>query len=550
MKIMGIHSYIHDSGACLIDGKDVCAISEERLSRIKYDASFPKQAIKYVMRRFGVHDINEIDLIVFDLFERQGKVTEVGVRESAYEGELVSICHHDAHAASAFYCSPFDDAAVLIVDGAGSRGNEYPEGGAPHYLSALGGRTQEVQSIYRGSGNSLHLIRRTYSTSEYAIGVGFLYGLASEFLGFGKLQGGKLMGLAAYGNKNPRFRHNVFTGVDGEELIRFRQEILERGDWEAISRELFGGLPRPEPGVELGREYADLAYYVQTETEAAMVRMAQNLYDVTGARNICLAGGVALNGIANKMIIEQTPFERIFIQPASSDSGIPLGCALYGKHAVLGLPRDWEMKHAFLGADYGEKQLSELISGYPELKAERPERIWEDAAREIADGRIVGWFQGGSEFGPRALGNRSILADPRDPVMKDKLNKKVKHREAFRPYAPAVLESRAAEFFDYDLPSPFMLLIGRARPENAGRIPAVVHADGTARVQTVNPDINPIFYHLIEAFERITGIPMVLNTSFNVAGETIVESPQHAIDCFLKTDMDLLYIDNFKITKI
>lgn len=550
LKIIGVHSYIHDSGACLIDGTEVHAISEERLSRIKYDASFPKRAIKYVMNCGAIRDINEVDAIVFDLFERQGKVTEIGIGESGYEGELWSVRHHDAHAASAFFCSPFEDAAVLVVDGAGSRGNEYAEGGYPYYLSDLGGRTQEVQSLYRGHGNSLTPVRTTYSTSEFSIGVGFLYGLASEFLGFGKLQGGKLMGLAAYGEKNKRFKKGLFVTADGEELIRFPQEALESNDWDLISRELFGGLKKPEPGAELGQEYADLARFVQDECEAAMVRMAQNLYDVTGAKNICLAGGVALNGIANKLIIEQTPFEGIFVQPASSDAGLPLGCALYGKHIIKGQPRDWEMRDAFFGMEYKSREIAQLLKNYKELKVEKPDAVWVDAAREIAAGKIVGWFQGGSEFGPRALGNRSILADPRDPEIKDKLNSRVKHRERFRPYAPAVLEDRAAEYFDYDRPSPFMLLIGHARPERASEIPGVVHVDGTARVQTVNERDNGTFFRLIKAFFEQTGVPMVLNTSFNTSGEPIVETPADALKTFIETDMDILYLNDLKTEKV
>ncbi|MFA6451097.1 MAG: carbamoyltransferase C-terminal domain-containing protein [bacterium] len=549
MKILGIHSFIHDSGACLMDGGGVCAISEERLSRIKYDAAFPKKAIEYVLARSNISDINQADLAVFDLFERQGKMTELGIRQSGYTGELASVQHHDAHAASAFFCSPFEDAAILVVDGAGSRGDEFVDGGSRFYLNDLGGRTQEVQSIYRGKGNRLHQIRKTYSSSEYAIGVGFLYGLASEFLRFGKLQGGKLMGLAAYGENNKRFRRRIFAGSDGEVLIPFKQEHLESENWDIISRELFGGLPRPAPGVELGQEYADLARYIQEETEAAMVRIARNLYDITGSKNICLAGGVALNGIANMLILERTPFENIFVQPASGDSGIPLGCALYGKHVMKNQPRDWEMRDAYLGGAYDDKGIRQLLKEYKGIKISKLPRVWEDAAREIAAGKIAGWFQGGSEYGPRALGNRSILADPRDPDMKDKLNRRVKLREHFRPYAPSVLEERVAEYFECDRESPFMLLIGHTKPGRAALIPAVVHVDGTARVQTVNSETNGIFYRLIQAFERETGVPMVLNTSFNTSGEPIVENPEHALECFIKTGMDVIYLNSFKITK-
>lgn len=550
MKVLGIHAYIHDAGACMITEDGLLNIAEERLSRIKYDASFPNKSIGYILDNLGISDINDVDMIVFDLFERQGQVTGETVRNLGYRGDLFEIRHHDAHAASAYFASPFDDAAVLIVDGAGSRGTETPGGGPPHYLNELAGeRLQEVQSFYRATGNGMQLLRRTFSTPSHTVGVGFLYGVACEVLGFGKLNGGKLMGLAAYGRANKRFPSGLFIDYDGDLMIPAGGKEFEEEDHSGISEKLFAGVPVRCPGDDILPEHKDLAWYVQNATEDAMLALARNLHDMTRARAICVAGGVGLNGVANKRILDETPFEEIFIQPASNDSGIALGCALYGWHVILGNRERRPMRHAFLGHDYGNDAIAAYLETVPEIHAERPADVIERAAAEIARGKIVGWFEGGSETGPRALGHRSIFADPRRPDMKDELNRRVKKREPFRPYAPAVLENRAGEFFDYSAPSPFMLLIGHVRPEKKDLIPAVVHVDGTARVQSVNEADNKTLHDLIQAFERLTGVPMILNTSFNVSGEPIVETPEDAVKTFLGTDMDLMVMGDCLVSR-
>lgn len=547
MNVLGIHSYIHDSGACLVNDDGIVAICEERLSGIKYDASFPRKSIEYVMNAADVRDINKIDLVVFDLFERQGNITHLGILQTGYQGDCVSIRHHDSHAASAYFASPFDEAAVLIVDGAGSLAIESPPGQPQHYLADSAGRMQEVQSFYRAAGGRFHLIRRTFTTGGHAMGIGFLYGVASEYLGFGKLEGGKLMGLAAYGRAGAgEFRRPAFENHSGDLVIPFDQRLLESEDWAALSAAVFGGVRPRRANEPLQSEHEDLARYVQDETEAAMLEIARHLFDITRCPRLCMAGGVALNGLANERILGETSFEEMFVQPASGDSGCAIGNALYGRHVVAGAEKRFEMKHAFLGRAYDVEDVDAALAGVDGVsvtKADIPA-----VASEIASGRIVGWFEGGSEAGPRALGHRSILADPRRADMKDALNRRVKRRETFRPYAPAVLEERTGEYFDFTGPSPFMLRIGGVRPGRAAEIPAVTHIDGTARIQTV-PKGGGRLREIIEAFDAIAGVPMLLNTSFNVAGRPIVETPADAVKCFMETDMDLLYIEGLLVRK-
>ncbi|MEW6201077.1 MAG: carbamoyltransferase C-terminal domain-containing protein [bacterium] len=547
--VLGIHAYIHDSGACLISPDCFVAITEERLSRIKYDASFPRKSIEYVLHAAGLKDINDVDLVVFDLFEKQGEITHAGLRYLGYRGEVVSIKHHDSHAASAYFISPFKDAAVLIVDGAGSRGFESPPGNPVHYLDKSAGRMQEVQSIYRATDGEIQLIRRTYTTSKYPMGIGFLYGVSSEFLGFNKLEGGKLMGLAAYGNAGDYpFPNPLFTNFSGEMLIEYDHEALAREDYDVMSGAIFCGIPQRKAGEPITAGHEAVARYVQDQTEEAMLVLAKNLYEITRCENICLSGGVALNGIANKRILDETPFERIFIQPAANDSGNALGCALYGYHIVRGVKERRVMRDAFLGQRYDIFNIQKMLKATPQIEFSRPNNLLRVVAEEIASGKIVGWFEGCCETGPRALGHRSILADPRNKDMKDMLNRKVKHREPFRPYAPAVLEEFAAEYFDFSCSSPFMLMIGYAKAGKAEEIPAVVHVDGSARIQTVNAE-GGRFRHLISEFRSLTGVPMVVNTSFNVSGEPIVETPENALMCFLNTEMDLLVIEDFLVNK-
>jgi carbamoyltransferase len=550
MTVLGIHAFIHDSGACIVRDGRVSAISEERLDRRKHSDAFPRLSVAYVLKELGIGDINEVGLVVYDMFERQGGETLRGIRGLGYTGRAECIRHHDAHAASAYFASPFDDAAVLVVDGAGSNGAEYPAGRPPHFLADHSGWMQEVQSFYRGSGNSLDVIRRTFATPSHAMGVGFLYGASCEYLGFDKLDGGKLMGLAAYGKANQKFNEDLFEDMSGDLLIPFERNHLLKEDWKKFGQRIHGGAPRRLPGGRIHQAHMDAAFHMQHLTEKAMLLLARNLKHISGSGNLCIAGGVALNGPANTLIARESGFGGVFIQPAANDYGIPLGCALYGFHVLLGRKKRFRMKHAFLARKYSESEIDrELKSFGGKISVEKKAGAVRETALAISQGKIVGWFDGAAEFGPRALGDRSIIADPRRADMKDILNERVKFREPFRPYAPAVMAERAGEYFEDTADSPYMLFIVRAKPGKGKLIPAVLHVDGTARLQTVDKKICPEFYGLIEAFDSITGIPMVLNTSMNVSGEPIVETPGDAVRCLLGTGMDILFMQGRLIKK-
>jgi len=550
MIVLGIHAFIHDSGAAIVRDGAVCAISEERLDRVKRSAAPPLRSAGYVLAAAGLNDINEVDLVVYDLFEKQGRETLEFIRDIGYKGRVEAVCHHDAHAAAAYFASPFDEAAVMIVDGAGSGGDERPPGEPPHPLAKKLGWMQEVQSFYLAKRNSIELVRRTYATPDRAFGLGFVYGIACEYLGFDKLDGGKLMGLASYGRPSGKFKPGLFRDFDGDILVPFEREKLLSGDWKYLERKLFPGTPKRKPGGRILQVHKDAAYFIQKETEEAMLRMAAALRAGTGAKNLCLSGGVVLNGAANMLIEKKAGFDRIFIQPAANDAGIPLGCALHGYHVLLGGKKRYRMKDAFLGRAYSEKAIKDALAAEKQrVRAEKRKDAADVAARAIAEGKIVGLFDGAGEYGPRALGARSILADPRDPDMKDRLNATVKFREPFRPYAPAVLAKRSTEFFEPRTDSPFMLKIADAKPEVAKRIPAVVHVDGTARLQTVDAGRPAMLREIITEFDRLTGVPMVLNTSMNVSGEPIVETPAYAVRCLLGTGMDMLFIGGYVVVK-
>lgn len=550
MKVMGIHSFVHDSGACMASDGKVIAISEERLDRVKHSAVFPKLSIQYVLNEFGVQNINEVDLVVCDMFEGEGAETLKCIRKFGYRGRAESIRHHDAHAASSYFSSSFNDSAVMVVDGAGSNGAEYPDGKPLHPLASQLGWMQEVQSLYRGSGTNLNLIRRTFATPEHSLGIGFLYGLSSEYLGFDKLDGGKLMGLAPYGKKRKEYRDSLFIDSDGHILIPFDRSQFTNNYLSNLGAELFPGTKPRSANGPFARDHMDIAFYVQQKTEEAMLFVARNLRSLTASNNLCIAGGVGLNGPSNTLIAKNAGFKNVFIQPAASDAGIPLGCALYGYNVVLGGRKRFRMKHAFLGHEYTTEEISSAVKKFSDLiNTDQPANIARVAAKAISDGKIVGFFYGASEFGPRALGNRSILADPRREDIKDILNKRVKFRESFRPFAPAVLEEYASEYFDISRESPFMLHIVRAKPDKSRLIPGALHVDGTARIQTVSKRVIPHFRSIIYEFYKLTGIPMLVNTSLNVSGEPIVETPEDAIRCLLSSGLDILVLRDWLIEK-
>lgn len=534
--ILGFMNYAsHDPGACIITDKngtlEYMTISDERVSRVKNSYFFPARAIKYCMDYFGIRSFDEIDTVVVDYgFNKQLTNTTLHYRklEADYIKTKLAIdpkkiifadSHHTAHATSAFYPSHFDDAAVLVVDGFGS--------------------CAETNSVYVADyKNGVQLVDRAYGQ-----GIGLVYLLVTmDILGFGIGEEGKTMGLAPLGRNvkgdpilqlNPRY--------DG--IVTDFSEFFDRAPFIGLKQKL----PRCPSRAEVTNEYyAKIAYEVQAEAERCLIHLANHAYKVTGKKKLCFAGGVALNCVANDKILANTPFEEIFIQPAASDCGVPFGLALWGWEQKVAPPRiAWT--HAYMGKTYEAAGIRELLD---ETNIAYDDASVDTVAELIANEKIVGWFVGGSEIGPRALGHRSILADPRFAKTKDLINAKVKHREMYRPFAPSVLDEYANEYFQLSDPqSKYMLLAPHVRPERMADIPAVVHVDETARVQTVDKETSPQYYALIDAFRKKTGVPIVLNTSFNDNGEPIVETPIDALLCFLRTEIDYVYLDGMLIAK-
>jgi carbamoyltransferase len=433
------------------------------------------------------------------------------------------INHHLAHAYSVFYSSGFESAAVLIVDGRGSE--------------------KETQSLFLATQEKIELIESTR-----VIGIGLLYAAVTQAIGFGLLQEGKTMGLAPYGAavKKQIFDFpRIFEGV--------------KTDYSSVCVEDSYEMGAPHAPIVTFEDKARAAFEVQEETEAALLHLAEHASNRTGAHHLCISGGVALNSVANYKVLRSGIFKDIFINPAASDTGVPLGAALYGYHSILKRPRNYHGISPYLGPLYSNERIAEAIADYrgspPNDEGFKGFSLVDKEAQELAvemlaGNRIVACFHGRSEMGPRALGNRSILMSPLVAENKDVLNREVKHREGFRPFAPAILEEFTQDYFEIDRPSPYMLLVPAVREEKRNRIPAVTHVDGSARLQTVNKGSNSHFYSLIEKFHQKTGVPVLLNTSFNVANEPIVETPEDAIRCFLGTGIDALLIGDYLLVKV
>jgi len=560
MNILGISCFYHDSAACLFkDGRIVGAAQEEMFPRRKNDPGFPIQAVNFCLQSadISIYDLDYIGFYEKPYLKFSRVVTNhlrawplslknfldvmpgwledrlilpaVFQRELGFKGKTIFIKHHLAHAASSFLVSPFDEAAILTADGVGE---------------------WTTTSCGFGRGSGIKMLKEI----NYPDSLGLLYTAVTTYLGFEALEGeGKVMGLAGYGKPAylDKFRQMAEVKPDGS--FRLNQKFFgffNEGSRMYTSRflRLFGEERKPESRID--QRHCDIAASLQKFTEDALIRIANSLYKETGSPNLCLAGGLFLNCVANHKILEETPFKKVFIQPASGDSGGALGAAAYIDNAVCGRKREYVMSYAGLGPEYPlpriKRALEQRNLDFKELDYPALAKY---AARAIAQDKIVGWFRGKAEFGPRALGNRSILANPCNPAMKDILNSKVKNRESFRPYAPAVLEENAGEYFLLKDLSPFMLLAPQVKGNKKHLIPAVTHVDGTARVQTINKDVNPEFWQLISEFQKITGVPVILNTSFNLRGEPIVNSPEDAIDSFLKTHMDCLILENFIVEK-
>lgn len=586
--ILGISAFYHDAAAALVvDGEIVAAAQEERFTRIKHDASFPQNAVDYCLRQAGL-TAAQIDHVVFyekpflkfdRLLETHLGVAPAGFRTflkamplwlheklqlprvmnrglgGQYRKRYIFTEHHEAHAASAFFPSPFEEAAILVLDGVGE---------------------WATSSLGHGSDNQVTLTHEM----PFPHSLGLLYSAFTYHCGF-KVNSGeyKLMGLAPYGE--PKFydlilEHLLDLKADGS--FRLDQSYFNYcGGLTMTSAkfsQLFGGPPRRSESMLTQREL-DLAASVQKVTELIMLRMATHLHQLTGSKNLCLAGGVALNCVGNGRLLRESPFERIWIQAAAGDAGGALGAALFAWYQLLENPRVPQQpdgqRASLLGPDYTDGEVAQALRQKQAVyhRHDRDEELCERVAGLIAGGQVVGWMQGRMEFGPRALGNRSILGDARNPAMQSMMNQKIKFRESFRPFAPIVLRDRAADYFELQpgQESPYMLLVAPVRADrrvaanptaahglaqvNEPRsvIPAVTHVDYSARIQTVDVARNPRLHQLLTAFDRQTGCPVLINTSFNVRGEPIVGSPDDAYRCFMATNMDVLVIGNFVVLK-
>jgi carbamoyltransferase len=562
MIILGLSCYFHDAAAALcIDGKIVAAAEEERFTRRKHDRRFPVSAIKYCLAEASIRP-GDIDLVAFyekplrklDRLLRIGRhygaqardVTAKAIRLQlseglrleetldaaiGYQGRVAYVDHHMSHAASAYYCSDFPDAAILVVDGVGE---------------------WSTTSQFTGSGATITSQREI----RYPHSLGLLYATLTAFLGFRVNNDEyKVMGLASYGR--PAAREAM------EKLIRIRADGSFELDLEYFSFmydearmytdrliQLLG--PPRHPSDPISPRHMDIAASVQAVTEDAMVSLVGSFDGMTDSPNLCMAGGVALNCVANTRVAERTRFTRPFVQPAAGDNGGAIGAALYAYHSSAGAsnPAPSQGYDTCLGPSFTPAEIQAVLDSHDlEYRRLGREALCAHAATLIWQDCIVGWFQGRMEFGPRALGKRSILANPCNPDMMDILNSRVKFREDFRPFAPAVVAERAAEYFDISTPSPFMLFTPQVRGEARQMIPAVTHVDGTARIQTVTADDDPLFHQLITEFGRRSGVPVVVNTSFNMRGEPIVCTPQEAVASFLHCDIDYLIIGPFIVTK-
>jgi carbamoyltransferase len=560
VNILGISCFYHDAAAALVqNGLLVAAAQEERFTRKKHDQSFPIHAIRSCLQQAGL-DVSKLDFIVFYdkpfvKFERilltylatfprsylsclkglpvwlkeKMWIPHIINSELGYDGKILFTEHHMSHAASAFLVSPFEEAAILTIDGVGE---------------------WETATCGYGKGNDIQLLKAIH----FPHSLGLLYSAFTYYLGF-KVNSAeyKVMGLAPYGE--PRFFDLIMKELvtllpDGSFRLNMKYFTYHYGLTMTGKRfERLFGQPRRQPESPLSQFHKDVAASLQKATDTIVVRMAQHVERETKLKNLCMAGGVALNCVSNSKILEETSFQEMFVQPAAGDAGGAVGAAYYAYNTLFKHPRKFVMKDAFLGPEFGDDEIEVFLqqNGIPFEKYDREELLRETASM-IAEQKVVGWFQGRMEFGPRALGSRSILADARNPKNQSIVNLKIKFRESFRPFAPTVLQERMSEYFKFDRESPFMLFVATVR-ENKREIPSVTHVDGSARLQTISREQHPLFYDLIQEFDRQTGCPVIINTSFNVRGEPIVCTPEEAWRCFMRTEMDSLVLGSFILRK-
>lgn len=559
MYILGISCFYHDASACLIkDGVVIAAAQEERFNHDKYSPVFPIQSINFCLQQANItsYDLDHITFYekMYLKFERTILSHVVGFPftlknfmdtmplwlkdrlivplyikdELTYNKKIWFIKHHLSHAASSYFLSPFDEAAVLTVDGVGE------------YASATYGYAK---------GNKIEIKKEI----SYPHSLGLLYSIVTAYLGFRVFAGeGKVMALAEFGEDTYRkeFEEIIDIRADGSFCLNLKYFSFNRGEKMHNKKfiELFGE-ERAENDVITDR-HKNIAATLQRVTEEAVLKMANHLYEVTKCKNLCLAGGVFLNVTANSRILNETPFENVYIQPAAGDAGSAIGSALYLYHSLLKNEVRRPLLNASLGPEYSNSQIEIILKNkhLKYTKVNSSEELAKTVARHLADEKVVAWFQGRMEFGPRALGNRSILADPRSKKMKDWLNLTIKHREDFRPFGASVLRESVSEFFDFNSDSPYMLYVAPIKEQYRDVLPAIAHINGTSRIQTVTQAENGRYYDVIKEFGNLTKVPMLLNTSLNDT-EPIVCTPQQAIDLFLRTKMDFLAIEDFIVEK-
>jgi len=577
MIILGINAYhANASAAIVVDGRLVAAVEEERLNRVKYAAGFPAQAIRFCLDQAGAK-LSEVDHVAVprDPWARIGTKVRyalrmprfamerarvlqkfAGIREelaaafgmdpAAVRAQFHRIEHHTAHMASAYFVSPYEKAAVLSADGLGDFASS---------MCAL------------GEGPRMRVLGEV----TFPHSLGMYYTALTQYLGFWKFGDEyKVMGLAAYGQPEYFDEFRKIVRADGPLSFRLGLEYFTHQShgpdmsWRETDRTPVIGRsfstylekrlgPARKPDEPLTQRHHNLAATMQAALEEVLVSYWNGLAAKTGQKALCLAGGVAFNCVANGRIFDSTPFERVYVQPAAGDAGLSVGASFAVNHKILGRPREFAMDHAYWGPQYSPAAIRTVVSRVNspdgiEVDELAESELLQSTARHIAAGKIVGWFQGAAEWGPRALGNRSILADPRRPEMKEILNRRIKHREVFRPFAPSIVEEAVDEFFEKTHPSPFMTFAYPVRPEKRAVIPAPTHVDGTARLQTVSRSANPLYWKLIRAVGDVTGVPVVLNTSFN-DNEPIVCRPEEALECFRRTHMDVLVLGNFVLER-
>ncbi len=595
MNILGLNAYHGDSSACLVqDGKLIAAVEEERFQRLKHWAGLPVRSVRYCLEEAGI-SLSDVDYIainrdpranflkkalfafskrpsfrlVSDRLKNASRVKDVrallaenmATEPNKLKAKLVNVEHHVAHLASSFLVSPFDEAALVSVDGFGD------------FVGSMSGL---------GQGNKMEIWSRIF----FPHSLGLFYLALTQYLGFLKYGDEyKVMGMAAYGrpeylNEMRQILRSTGDGafsLDLDCFIHHSEGVSMTWDhgepkmglvFSANMERLLG--PSRKPHEELNQRHMDIAASLQARYEEVFFEILNAVQKKAGSDCLALAGGCAMNSLANGKIFSNTPFRDIYIQPAAGDAGGAIGAAFYVWHQVLERPRSFVLESPYLGPCFADKDFcltlgisenldeaagkifrKQLGDSGEEFQVERlgsDEELCSRVARAIADGLVVGWFQGRMEWGPRALGNRSIVCDPRRADMKDILNLKIKRRESFRPFAPSILEEETGNFFEIDYPDPFMLKVYKIRPEKRKLIPAVTHVDGTGRLQTVNRAINPRYWRLIDEFRKVTGVPVVLNTSFN-ENEPIVCRPEEAMDCFLRTKMDILVLGNWMVSR-